>query len=839
MGALLRIRVLSGLTALAATVGLVLLPTGGGANAADATESAVTVEAPEGGRFEGLEVTVHQTKQLRTQGVRLTWEGGKPTTGITAGTHNYLQIMQCWGDEDTGPAGPDREQCEFGANPSQPTGFPAGQRQVGFESGSRSHDPAESEYPATSGRLGFVPFRPADGSPATTSHDDPTYYNQNTTTAQPFNLTGQNGTGEAVYEVKSAIDATWLDCGGTVAAGQQRPCWLVIVPRGDVQVNGEPGANNDLESSPLSTTNWNERMAVKLDFLPTEDTCPTGRDERDTRGTEMVEDAARSWNRSLCATSGVTYSYNKATDIVARDTAQNYSSGGTLGFASDPAEQVAGDKPLVHAPVALSGLTVGFFIEDKNGAPVKQLRLNARLIAKLLTSSYQVDVPDGAESDNGVPRQPHVADNPRSLVDDPEFKKLNPSLADKFTHYQHHPQGLMVSIDNADVYRLVWQWLQSDKDARAFLSGTPDQWGMKVNRYYKALNLDSGTPLDTFPKADESKGIPKVCQSECVTLEARFDINNLRPYTNGLSNTAERVRQVRPGQMTTWDPQKNPQGLKEDPTQQPGRRFQLGLTDTASAEQYGLQTAQLPDADGTWVSPTEAALLKGAAAMKPDKAGVYGLDPADADDGAYPLTALTHAIASTGLEKKARTEYAEYIRYAVGRGQTPGLSNGQLPHGYAPLPDKLRDQARDAADALEAGAPGDGGPGGNNGEGGSPNGGQGGPGTGSPGGTGTSGLDGGAGGAAAGGGGDADGGSGSGGGENDPANTEDDLADQGNVAQTGPSTPETLLGVIRWVLLAVLILAAASALAGPALMRIAALRAARASDAAGSAKSAS
>ena len=53
---------------------------------------------------------------------------------------------------------------------------------------------------------------------------------------------------------------------------------------------------------------------------------------------------------------------------------------------------------------------------------------------------------------------------------------------------------------------MVWNWLQSDEEARDFLSGKPDPWGMRVNSYFQELNLAENTSLSDFPKSgpDES-----------------------------------------------------------------------------------------------------------------------------------------------------------------------------------------------------------------------------------------------------------------------------------------------------------------------------------------------
>ena len=87
--------------------------------------------------------------------------------------------------------------------------------------------------------------------------------------------------------------------------------------------------------------------------------------------------------------------------------------------------------------------------------------------------------------------------------------------------------------------------------------------------------------------------------------------------------------------------------------------------------------------------------------------------------GAYPLVQLTYgATAQTSLTQPEANDYAKLIRYGVGAGQVTGNDPGQLPFGYAPLPQNLRDQALFAAAIIESrkggtsttvGAPGPGG----------------------------------------------------------------------------------------------------------------------------------
>ncbi|HYA67955.1 MAG TPA: hypothetical protein VED63_04390, partial [Acidimicrobiales bacterium] len=110
-----------------------------------ATDSAVTVTVGSGA-FQGLTVTVNQTRSLVNQAVSISWTGSPATfsdstTGAFHSTFagDYLQIFQCWGDPETatGPlapvgVGPLPSQCEFGAESPTPTSvYPISE--VGYE----------------------------------------------------------------------------------------------------------------------------------------------------------------------------------------------------------------------------------------------------------------------------------------------------------------------------------------------------------------------------------------------------------------------------------------------------------------------------------------------------------------------------------------------------------------------------------------------------------------------------------------------------------------------------------------------------------------------------------
>lgn len=796
-------RQILGFAALLAALVVALLPlpvTTSQASAADGEESAVTLSGGKGryDDFSALKVTVHQTKKLRAQGVRVTWTGGAPTTD-TEFTSNYLQIMQCWGD---GQNGPDRENCEFGASGIGGTGGRwASQRALPDQI-----DPGEKTYvldPAHPFDNPFVPFRPVKGKP-TKSSTDFTYFGPIDTNEQPFVRVGADGTGESVFEAQTVVQAPHLGCGDATAAGP-RHCWLVVVPRGAHDADGTTATAGDkVDASGLSTTSWEQRLVFRLDFLATGSYCPIGQPESRTIGSEMVTDALTSWQPTLCQSTGTTFGFSQSGEPYARRqvTATAADAPG-LAFTLDPVEAAEGGPPVVHAPVAVSGLTLGFYIETPGSGELQEMRLTPRLVAKMLTHSYIRDVPGWQLAQPPA----HVAKNPASLRNDPEFIALNPQYKN-WAVDAARPLSLLVPLDETDTARLVWQWLRSDPEARDFLAGKPDPWGAKINPYFGSLTLDKDTGLTDFPKSDPTLS-PALSVPPNDPLQ--YGITDLDPYTQDMHDSAQRTRRGNTGRTIVAELDSNAHKAKlVSQASKPGDRAVIALVDSASAARYGLRTAALRTADGTFVKPTNDALAKGVGTMRPSAVpGVLTPDPASARGGAYPLTTVTYAAASTGRPAADRAAYSRLMRYAAGPGQTPGVSAGQLPPGYAPMPQSLRTQALAAATTLEkamdpSGADGGAtaGAGTAGGANGSSSGGSGGATTGGPGG-GTGGTSGGPPAPAT-----------------PPVNPAQHIDPQKqNVVRATGSTPGAVLGAIRWVLLAVLVAGGGSALAGPAMLK--------------------
>jgi hypothetical protein len=805
------------LAAVLAAVGLILLPPGGRASAdAGGSSSAVTKSGTKGpyDDFSNLKVTVEQTKELRDQAVKVSWTGGTPTQqiGVPNGA-DFLEIMQCWGDSTNGP---DREQCVWGQGP-----VGSGQvdgRQVGFGPGpAHLDDPQETTYqPSPTGAPQSMPFHPANG-PSTL--DPTTYFTQLTSNEQPVLQTGADGTGGTVFTLESAATAKFLGCGAVATSGQvPKPCWLVVIPRGEHEPNGSMASStNGLITSALSASNWAQRIVFRLDFKPIGAYCTLGQKTHLTIGSELTEEAMTSWQPTLCTDDKITYTYNLQSRDYSRQqiTAPTTGSPG-LAFVESPIVPQPGSPPVVHAPVAVSGLVIGFNIEFAGSSKqVPRIRLNARLVAKMLTSSYQCDIPAVNTQTVRGKLSPH---NAQALSLDPEFLKLNPNLGN--FQSQSCSSDLGVPQGASDYAAQVWRWLRSDPTAESFLKGEPDPWGMKINPYFLDQLKPADNALSEFWKPDPTTWVPDSSYPNLgITALA------VNPYGGDLHDDATRVRKANNTGASALNLTAVPPKFDQSP-QTPGQFFALGLTDAATAARYRLGTAELLNADGQYVAPTAAALTKAVAGMTTGPVpGVLNADPGLKTPDAYPLTAVTYAAASTGLDAASRTDFATLIRYAVGPGQQSGIGNGLLPPGYTPLTTTLREQALSAASALVAGAPKTPPPGGAAAgtTGGTSSGGSSGGGSGGTSAGGTGGLTGGGTGGAVPG--TTTGGTPSSGKPTTPAAAAaaggpSATPSTHNVAQTGGTTPGALLGAVRWVLLIVLIAGIAGSLAGPLLMRL-------------------
>lgn len=656
------------------------------------------------GDFASVEVTVGNTVDLINQSVTVSWTGASPTVATASGLvlGNAMQLMQCWAEPGQQPT---REQCQFGGFVDVPnaTGNMASRQMT-----QSVIDPNETVYSRPPGdvTLRYAHFLSIDGTEEIQRRSQ--FFDAASTNEIPIAATASDGTGATLFEMHTGLEAPGLGC-GQVINGRAPDCFIVVVPRNLTEVTGVTvGANTSdaLTTSPLSTTNWANRIIVPLQFRAVGGSCTLGRPETPTIGSDYVTEAITSWQPVLCGTGDRNFGYTSLSD----DTARNI-------LASDAPDLVfisrtAAVPGAVYAPVTVSGLAIAADVEvampifGPNGKPVDaslipdavrakvgsritDIKLTPRLVAKLLTQSYQFDVAFGTAT--------NVANNPLDPTTDPDFLALNPDFrpGGYIPIYGNSFGRMLVTSGLSDSADLLWRYVLADPEAKAFLAGTPDQWGMVINERYRDLTL----PINTFPRADLGCVIPS-------NVPPLFDLANctldVYPYTSSFASAA---RQLSRGEINRRDVAKqglvNSYGLSAN--QLIGERAMLGLTDTASAQRYNQVTVALRNKAGAFVTPSTVSMSAAVAVMTKDEGGLLQPNLESASALAYPLTVVTYAATVPALlTANQRSDYARLLSYAAAEGQVSGSTTGTLPAGYVPLPTSLRSQTALVAAQIES-----------------------------------------------------------------------------------------------------------------------------------------
>jgi hypothetical protein len=707
--------------------------------AVPSTGSEVTVKASDydadsaNAPFPKLAVTVSQTEDLQAQGIQVSWTGGKrsvvPSSG--GGGENFLQIMQCWGDDPTSPHKPDRTTCQYGGY------LTAGATRDNYRS-EGSVNPADEKYTAPSASpliptYTSIPFRSATGVTVASVVDNKRvdvdvntnqFFTRLTTNEVSWAGSTGDGIGSAKFEVQTASQSPGLGCGAPVTTAGTvtgQSCWLVIIPRGTDDV-GETSIN----TSGLFWDTWKHHVAVKLSFKPLGSRCTIGAAERQLAGSELASIAVNSWQPTLCRQDkGAVYTVIKLPEPDALSAA-NGTVAQPLALTSRPLNTDSDVRDhLQYAPIALTGLAVTFAIDrapstgptvpqaekDKDRLPLESLKLTPRLVAKLLTNSYLDSLPVYADKTHvNYTSAEDPGHNATNLTRDPDFLAVN----DKAWSYQAFSSASLADLltpqGRSDGAWALWTYVLSDQDAVDFLAGKPDPWGMIVNPWIATdpevnkLGVGFDLPTDTFPKADpiELPGTPGGA--------GPVNLVTWRPYTIDYDTSAYLTLRGDGQLLGAWDFNSIPPKWGKEPRRIVGLQSVLGLSDTASAGKYQVVTASLRNPAGAFVAPTTESLTAAAAAMTPSatQSQVLSFDPkssnAKAATNAYPLAMPVYAATNPAQPDAAlRRDYATFITYAVTDGQVPGTDFGELPVGYAPIPEAWKTQALAAATAIATG----------------------------------------------------------------------------------------------------------------------------------------
>jgi hypothetical protein len=297
---------------------------------------------------------------------------------------------------------------------------------------------------------------------------------------------------------------------------------------------------------------------------------------------------------------------------------------------------------------------------------------------------------------------PSIGGNPYNITLDPEFQALNPGLP--VSTDLEAAAALQISSSSSDLVWALTSWINADPEARAFLNGYADPWGMKVNEAYRGLEL----PVDNWPLLDDFLA-PQYYQDQnaCYANSPTPFMQLIANPVSNLSTVLFNMQFANSSVLTVckydgYDPTTLP--LRQQGRQTVGYRFVMGLVSLSAAERYNVNTAslqtvstvspskQFQNADGrTFVAPDTAGLRGAAALLRSDAVdGLWTLDydALSTEEGAsgYPGAMPVYSVIPTqGLEADAATKLAKFLCYSDEAGQIPGQANGQLPAGYLPV----------------------------------------------------------------------------------------------------------------------------------------------------------
>ena len=701
-------------------------------------------------------VNVNQTTSLRgRQDVNVTWSGAHPTGRVTgdfnatgAADQEYpVAVLEC---RNTSASDVDPTTCwthgwqvRFQQNYS--SSFTGSWRVDRYASAGQREPDVGKPAPEPASCLGldgptqyWVPFVAESG----TSYGygatgcaglPPEDYTVDQTTASvpsnaTFATTDPDGTGNAQFDISTDAENSSLGCSETVA------CSLVVIPIMGISCDGAyagmpaedvpsaddsatvqadcrstgnyvPGQLATSEQAALSVSgylwwsasNWRNRFVVPLTFAPAANVCDviSSGAPVDIYGSELMTEAAIQWAPAFCLDPKLfKFNHVQTAEPLARTLLADGSITAAFSAQAPSGGPTDFGAPTVQAPVAVTGFSISYRIDNSQGNPVTNLRLNARLLAKLLTESY-------SQSNFMRAEYTALANNPETITADPEFVALNPGIASDNTD---PAQAAMIALDsNSDVISALTSYINADPEARSWLDGKADPWGMVVNPNYKGISLPVNTwpLLDTFVPdislpcltAAPTPWLPQVASPvatlSAATLDVQFAVD--WPKVQCVTTDAGAA-----GFVSQW----------ASGSRQPiGQRFVIGVTTAGEAERYDTPsaaletqssvsaTAQFTDGSGrTFVQPTQDSMTTAARLFQPDAASGVWTVPYDtmrtASSGAqaYPGTLVVYAdVPTSGLPTELAGQLSNFLTFAAGAGQVAGYGNGQLPPGYVPM----------------------------------------------------------------------------------------------------------------------------------------------------------
>lgn len=692
-----------------------------------------------------MTVTADQTRNLRgRQRILISWSGAQPSAGRASNPYGEnglnqeypVVILQCRGVDDPDAPAAKRltpqtcwtasvaQRSQISRSPGEASwtddlyaGEADKQRVSGMDPFPSAEECPTADIEPYYTRL--TPFVPRKGAafPACDADSMPPEAAVGAAfpPAELAAFTDEQGKGSVQFEVRSEVENESLGCSDKVA------CAVVVVPilglscdqpedpatladkacrkTGRFPAGSSNFSNDGVDQavSPAlwwSESNWRNRFTIPVTFGLPPDACdvldprpPTG-----FYGSELLAQAALQWSPAYCLNKQrFKFQHNQMSDEAGFNLME--SGGGAAALVSSQHPAIGGDE-VGYAPTAVTGFSIGYVIDrPDNAGEYQHLRLNARLLAKLLSQSYL-----GSDLGRG---HPGIGGNPLAIMQDPEFIRLNPGLS---TNPQEVGATVLSQSNQSDVLQQLTEYIAQDKDAMDFIHGKPDPWGMRVNPKYKNISL----PRPEWPLLDTY--VPET-ENTCRQNNPAVYFSQIAAPVTTLRKISEALLDAWPNVQTRceFDISTNQYKLGRIDRQSFGSRFMLGIVSLGDAERYGLRSAALETTKGRYVEPSDASLAAAVGLSKQAKKyQTFALDQADVarSPKAYPGTMVVYTAARlSGLDKEDAAKVAQFIRVATTEGQRQGTGNGELPEGFLPIrpsgaTGKLYASAAEVADAV-------------------------------------------------------------------------------------------------------------------------------------------
>jgi len=505
-----------------------------------------------------------------------------------------------------------------------------------------------------------------------------------------YAVTGANGTGQ----VGVALYTTALGC------DQAHPCSLVIVP-GQGGNETSPGTgfqcsnhvNDYVYAQPTSTftpaygyCSWNDKIVIPLHFSASTRPCPIQNNVAFTAaGGPLASRVMQQWQAGLCRGKHplpVAYLQSVQEPLAVTEASASQVALTTRPASVDKLTANPADH-FVYAPIAVSAVSVAYWLDNtQNLLPFTRMRLDQRLVAKLITTSYNF-AGSACGAGPSPPCDRYVEGDQTDLTSDPEFEKLNPQMTGKtFSQSFEIPT---VQYGRSDMTWTLTRWVAADPAAAAFLRGQREPDGEHIDAAYLHLKY----PTDQFAVRDRfysNPNSPSDYQYLPVSPPQKVALDQALNQNAGIVGCLKGAQNCTPS---------------ADPPEAVGQRALLAIADQASAAAYDFPVAALRNAAGNYVTPTNASMAAAVAHMTSDGSGTLQVNQASKDPRAYPLTMVIYAMVPTaGASHAQAAAIARFLDFAAGPGQQPGPGPGQLPPGCLPLPASLRAETRRDAIAV-------------------------------------------------------------------------------------------------------------------------------------------